>query len=66
MVLEWLLEQEPLNAENYMILVSTTRKLINTNVNIDEIFLSVNYSEFYRKKYSFGKYWENYGGKKRN
>ena len=39
-----------------MILVSTTRKLINTNVNIDEIFLSVNYSEFYRKKYSFGKY----------
>jgi hypothetical protein len=31
---------------------SITRKLINTNGNTDEIFSSVNYNEFYRRKYT--------------
>jgi hypothetical protein len=41
--------------KNYSIATSnTTRKLINTNRNIDEIFLLINYSEFYQQKYPLG------------
>jgi len=41
--------------KNYSIATSnTTRKLINTNGNIDEIFSLINYSEFYQQKYSLG------------
>jgi hypothetical protein len=40
---------------NYSIATNnTTRKLINTNENIDEIFSLINYSEFYQQKYSLG------------
>ena len=40
---------------NYSIATNnTTRKLINTNGNIDEIFSLINYSEFYQQKYSLG------------
>jgi hypothetical protein len=47
-------------------LINTTRKLTNTNRNIDEIFPSVNYNEFYWRKYSLGIYQENYSGKRKN
>jgi hypothetical protein len=47
-------------------LINTTRKLTNTNRNIDEIFPSVNYNEFYWRKYSPGIYQENYSGKRKN
>ena len=41
--------------KNYSIATNnTTRKLINTNGNIDEIFSLINYSEFYQQKYSLG------------
>jgi hypothetical protein len=44
---------------------TTTSKIININRNTDKIFLSVNYSEFYRRKYFLGIYWGNYSGKKK-
>ena len=43
----------------------TIIKLINTNRNIERIFLSVNYSEFYQQKYSLGIYQETYSEKKK-
>jgi hypothetical protein len=39
--------------------------LIKTNGNTNEIFLLVNYSEFYWWKYSLSIYQGNYGGKKK-
>jgi hypothetical protein len=47
-------------------LINTTRKFTNTNRNINAIFPLVNYSEFYRRKYSPGIYQENYSGKRKN
>ena len=41
-----------------------TRKLINTHRNIDGMFLLVNCSEFYRRKYFISIYRENYRGEK--
>jgi len=42
----------------------TTKKLINTNTNINKMFLSINYSEFYRWNYSLSIFRGNYSGKK--
>jgi hypothetical protein len=67
MYLKFLFPNKVLHFSHTMTNVSgiTIRKLINTNKNTDEIFSSVNYIEFYRRKYSLGIYRGNYGEKKR-